>query len=699
MGTTADKLQAVLNSKNAIRDKFNLGDIPFAQYAENINTGGGSTDGAEFYKCVNVVPVDYSKVSYIVRTADDWFSDREEYCCEYSLVDANAKGKSRVWRGFIPINSNGAAYLGDFGTIEYKTEDGVSGWYFCGLTSSGAYPIKFISNGADPEADYLKKNRYIESGDDLSNYGLRALKLYNCNIVGGDDQNPVTVEWDGVLRRENNWISGDFRLEMPLSGANSENSWYRKSYLYYKDTVIYEFNHIPGEATSQFAPLSKGHACLLESWNDSFENSSWTGQKIEKGSEGYEVTNETENFIYNPNNSIVPKVGGIYDTKSLISVNRMYKDLITEDRSGSAFYLCSYVNRNYFSYNTIVVSGMPTAPFVGCTYVDENTWETADVPTDVAARNPNGTYILKNPEADSYERYWESENGCVITRWNMGMGQPIIYPGNDYKNTNKYIYVESMMGEIPQYPVPDDYTSFEWKYSSGSGEDTVISSGSAVVPRPPEVEKYWEGYKLEADENGKYNLASEKTKLTYDDYMPVAGRIYDAVATVEITNASLTEDALWACPRNMTSAENDEWVVSSTSVYDNRAAWQAFDGNIDTSAWINSGNEWWIMWQNKKRKVLLQQIKIALEDSYILNRQAFLQGSNDGTEWVDIIPQGNFSDNNTDYENGRSTITLKIPNNGTPYHYIRLGSNYNTGSYSIIYNIDAVSQIPREVPK
>lgn len=50
MGTTADKLQAVLNSKNAIRDKFNLpADMPFSEYAENIK--GGSMD---FFKCAAV---------------------------------------------------------------------------------------------------------------------------------------------------------------------------------------------------------------------------------------------------------------------------------------------------------------------------------------------------------------------------------------------------------------------------------------------------------------------------------------------------------------------------------------------------------------------------------------------------------------------------------------------------------------------
>ena len=47
MGTTADKLQSVLNSKNAIKNKFGLADdLPFSQYASSI-----VTDGDVFFKC------------------------------------------------------------------------------------------------------------------------------------------------------------------------------------------------------------------------------------------------------------------------------------------------------------------------------------------------------------------------------------------------------------------------------------------------------------------------------------------------------------------------------------------------------------------------------------------------------------------------------------------------------------------------
>lgn len=565
MGTTADKLQAVLNSKNALKEKFNLGDIPFSQYAENINTASGGI----------VIPENFNPAS----SADVWWNKQF-------------------------FNCRGELQSGVF-------EDGV----FKSVHMANI-------NGKIPEKYYFLWGWYKSPDDDDLDYSpyIRVVSMPD-----GDRT---------------------FKAERKSDG----NSFWWELYDADVGTVFFR---------------SKARSASHEIWEIT-DDDDWEG--IPDDLQGVTTYFETSLRI-----SYAPP---------------------------SSFYLCSYVNRNYFSYNTIVVSGMPTAPFVGCTYVDENTWETADVPEDVAARDPNGTYTLQNPDEAVNSWYWLSENGCVIDHWNMGMGQPIIYPGKDYKNTNKYIYVESMAGEIPQYPVPDDYSSYSWTYCSGSGSDTVVDGGSVSAVKPAEVEKYWEGYKLEADENGKYNLSPDKTKLTYADYMPVAGRIYDEAATLEITNADFTEDALWACPRNMTSAENDDWVVSSTSVYDNRAAYLAFDGNINTSAWLNSGDEWWIMWQNKTQKVLLQQIKIALDDNYILNKEAFLQGSNDGTEWVDIITPGNIiTGSDSGYENGVNTVTIKIPDNGTPYSYYRLGSNYNTGSYSIIYSIEAYAQIPREVPK
>ena len=67
MGTAADKLQAVLNSKNAIKNKFNLADdLPFSQYAENINTAPGGI----------VIPENFNPAS----SADVWWNKQFFNC-------------------------------------------------------------------------------------------------------------------------------------------------------------------------------------------------------------------------------------------------------------------------------------------------------------------------------------------------------------------------------------------------------------------------------------------------------------------------------------------------------------------------------------------------------------------------------------------------------------------------------------------
>jgi hypothetical protein len=62
MGTTADKLQGILNSKNAIKEKFNIADsVPFSQYAniitipdtENIDVALGRVTSTKHFNSLN----------------------------------------------------------------------------------------------------------------------------------------------------------------------------------------------------------------------------------------------------------------------------------------------------------------------------------------------------------------------------------------------------------------------------------------------------------------------------------------------------------------------------------------------------------------------------------------------------------------------------------------------------------------------
>ena len=95
MGTTAQKLQAVLNSKNAIKAKFSLpDDMPFSQYAENIQAGG------EYYKCESVSTNTWS--GYKAYTYTDTADNKEYYAFEENLTtDTLSYGE-----GFTPAVGN-----------------------------------------------------------------------------------------------------------------------------------------------------------------------------------------------------------------------------------------------------------------------------------------------------------------------------------------------------------------------------------------------------------------------------------------------------------------------------------------------------------------------------------------------------------------------------------------------------------------
>ena len=78
MGTTADKLQNILNAKNAIKEKFSIGDdVKFIDYADNINAGSGGI----------VVPENFSPAS-----PSDVLLDRQFFNCRGELVSGLNNG-------------------------------------------------------------------------------------------------------------------------------------------------------------------------------------------------------------------------------------------------------------------------------------------------------------------------------------------------------------------------------------------------------------------------------------------------------------------------------------------------------------------------------------------------------------------------------------------------------------------------------
>ena len=583
MGTTAEKLQNILNAKEAIRTKFNLpDDLSFIQYADNIS-GGTSPDpdvpsgvNTDFFLC---------KSFQYEQSYPEYFD--LELGIYTQLNDGSGSGTEMQLDLF-----QASPYLTEFTRMWSSKESGVS------------YQISY---------DFSRQ--------------LWVLK----------DSEGIVAESSGLL-----------------------SGWYI----------------VRGDSTT--VEVKKGTVY------PAYEGiRTWTGAKIVLTSDGYAVDETSTETMMQFNKSRIVQVGHIYNRDATIEAAWLYKDLEPQ-----GIYICTYVNRNYVSYNTLVVSGFPADVFAGMKYYDWDNGGEVEIPAEITARNPNGTYVLQNPDAaNSSDRIWKSENGCVIKSNRL-------YPDEAYADKELTFSVErEWMENDNGYPAPDDHTSYNWQKN---GEN--IEGASVAIPVPEPVEQYWEGYKLYQDKNGKWNYDTETTRLTYGDFMPVAGRIYDAMPTMEIGNIDFSEEALWSCPRNMTGNENDEWLVSCSDYYGDRYPWKAFDDDLSTR-WGHNSGAWWIQWQNKLRKVFIAQMIVYVDESTTINYEAYFQGSNDGENWVDIA-SGYISDKygKGSQEEGHYKSVLTFPDNGTPYYYYRFGQK-RTNFSSNFYGIIAYPQIPRTIPK
>ena len=423
-------------------------------------------------------------------------------------------------------------------------------------------------------------------------------------------------------------------------------------------------------------------------------SNSWSGKKYTQNDDGsYSCSDVLTSAL--PQTGFIPVPGNIYSENTKIQVEQLYGD------DSGKFFLCSYVNRNYLSYNTIIVSGMPESPWIGATYYD-NTGVSGDIPEDIASRNPNGTYVLSNPDADYVSSYvWIcAETGCAIKQDSMGMGGFIILPSSDYMSTSKSISEKiDMYPSGDHYPAPSDYTSYVWQYYDGSST-TVLENGSVVVPIPDAVEPYWEGYKLYQVANGKWAISGELRRFAYSDYMPVAGRIYDSACTMEINNLDFIENMKYSCPHNMSSDENDEWKLSvsnNVSVYNNNLLWYGFDNVRDTYFNASFSGESYLQWQNKLHPVLVKEIYVNPGGGSYGGYWG-LQGSNDGEHWTTIIDIATDKwqwKNDGSWDTGDTKYKLTVPVNSAPYYYHRLIQT--NGNWNIHY-MEAFGFAIRQVP-
>ena len=125
-----------------------------------------------------------------------------------------------------------------------------------------------------------------------------------------------------------------------------------------------------------------------------------------------------------------------------------------------------------------------------------------------------------------------------------------------------------------------------------------------------------------------------------------------------------------AAPQNLTSATSDSnWEVTWSGAYSGRVGWQAFDSDQSTvwctySAAVGD----WLCWEYKGAdgKVLLRRYSIAKAWGNSDCPTGWkIQGSNDGSDWIDIDEQTNQSFPNNDAKE------YTIPGNNTAYKFHR----------------------------
>lgn len=297
------------------------------------------------------------------------------------------------------------------------------------------------------------------------------------------------------------------------------------------------------------------------------------------------------------------------------------------------------------------------------------------------------------------DREWVSADGAYTLKKYTSPGEGYISWGlyKDNGNTCSH-YISSGLLDQNKITTDAEGNSVDqrepWEisqlYSEAGFMDTKTISW--VVSEAATGAKTWSGYKAVFDSTaGTWSFESGVTSgLTYTSVTPVVGNIYSADALV-IVSLLYTGTPTLTSPTGMTSGSSDEWEISASSYYsDKYPPWEAFDGvkGSDVDCWTgsSSASSWWLQWQNKKKQVLVQRLRIQGTGSGDIAQQAIksfvLQGSNDGSTWLDICTASGLTWSSVGYEWKEFTFS-----NTKSYYYHRL-ANITATSFPTIVELE-----------
>ena len=297
------------------------------------------------------------------------------------------------------------------------------------------------------------------------------------------------------------------------------------------------------------------------------------------------------------------------------------------------------------------------------------------------------------------DREWVSADGAYTLKKYTSPGEGYISWGlyKDNGNTCSH-YISSGLLDQNKITTDAEGNSVDqrepWEisqlYSEAGFMDTKTISW--VVSEAATGAKTWSGYKAVFDSTaGTWSFESDATEgLAYTSVTPIVGGIYSADALVIVSLLYKGAPTLTS-PTGMTSGSSDEWEITASGYYsDKYPPWEAFDGvkGSDVDCWTgnNTASSWWLQWKNKKKQVLVQRLRIQGTSSNDIAQQAItsfvLQGSNDGSTWLDICSASGLTWSSAGYEWKEFTFS-----NNKSYYYHRL-TNIKATSFPTIVELE-----------
>lgn len=297
------------------------------------------------------------------------------------------------------------------------------------------------------------------------------------------------------------------------------------------------------------------------------------------------------------------------------------------------------------------------------------------------------------------DREWVSADGAYTLKKYISPGEGYISWGlyKDNGNTCSH-YISSGLLDQNKITTDAEGNSVDqrepWEisqlYSEAGFMDTKTISW--VVSEAATGAKTWSGYKAVFDSAaGTWSFESDVTEgLTYTSVTPIVGGIYSPDALVIVSLLYKGAPTLTS-PTGMTSESSDEWEITASGYYSNNyPPWEAFDGvkGSDVDCWTgnNTASSWWLQWKNKKKQVLVQRLRIQGTSSNDIAQQAItsfvLQGSDDGSTWLDICSASGLTWSSAGYEWKEFTFS-----NNKSYYYHRL-ANIKATSFPTIVELE-----------